>query len=121
MLVVALAVSFVAWLTGPAGAPVALRRGTSRAIGAARSGGEHVGLDTGRFGIALWTHKTPIRVGVLGLALVLYVMRDHPTGTFALVLLLVAAVVLLATELLARPPGAVEAGPGPAPGAPGPS
>jgi hypothetical protein len=120
-LVVALAVAFLAWLTGPEGAPVALRRGTSRAIGAARSGGEHVGLDTGRFGIALWTHKTPIRVGVLGLALVLYVMRDHPTGTFALVLLVVAAVVLLVTELLARPPDAVEAGPGPAPGASGPS
>jgi hypothetical protein len=33
----------------------------------------------------------------------------------------VAAVVLLVTELLARPPDAVEAGPGPAPGASGPS
>jgi hypothetical protein len=118
-LVVALAVAFVAWVTGPVGAPVAIRRGTSRVIGAVRSGGEQVGLDTGRLGVALWTYKTAIRVGVLGLALLLYVMRDHPTGGYALVLLIVAAVVLLVTELLARPPAAVEGGPGPTPGGPG--
>jgi hypothetical protein len=106
-LVVALAVAFVAWVTGPGGAPVALRRGTSRAIGAARSGGDRIGIDTGSFGVALWTYKTPIRFGVLGLALLLYVMRDHPTGGFAIVLLVIAAVILLLVELLSRPPAPV--------------
>lgn len=120
-LVVALAVAFVAWLGGAEGAPLALRRGTSRVLGAARSGGQQVGLDTGGFGIALWTYKTPIRVGVLGLTLLLYVMRDHPTGGFALELLVIAAVVLLVTELLARPPYAVEAEPASTPRSPGPS
>ncbi|KQW47557.1 hypothetical protein ASC77_14000 [Nocardioides sp. Root1257] len=104
VMVVALAVAFVAWVTGPVGAPVALRRGTARAIGAVRSGGDRVGIDTGRFGIALHAYKTPIRIGVLGVALLLYVMRDHPTGGFALVLLLVAALILLLVELLSRPP-----------------
>ncbi|MEP9362927.1 hypothetical protein ABLE68_08185 [Nocardioides sp. CN2-186] len=104
VMVVALAVAFVAWVTGPVGAPVALRRSTSRAIGAVRQGGDKVGIDTGSFGIALHTYKTPIRVTVLGLALLLYVMRDHPTGAFALVLLAIAAVILLLVELLSRPP-----------------
>ncbi|MBZ5738233.1 hypothetical protein [Nocardioides mangrovi] len=104
LLVVALAVAFVAWVTGPERAPTALRSGTSRAIGVARSGGERAGLDTGRLGVALATYKTQIRVGVLGLALLLYVMRDHPTGSFAIWLLVIAAVILLVVELLARPP-----------------
>lgn len=122
VLVVALAVAFIAWVTGPVGAPVALRRGTTRAISAARRSGNRVGIDTGRFGIALYTYKTPIRVGVLGLALVVYVLRDHPTGGFALGLLVVAAVILLLVELLARPPQADAApGPSPSPPRPGPA
>lgn len=104
VMVVALAVAFVAWVTGPVGTPVALRQGTSRAIGAVRQGGDRVGLDTGRFGVALYSSKTTIRVAVLGLALLLYVMRDHPTGGFAIWLIVGAAVILLLVELLSRPP-----------------
>ena len=76
-----LAVAFIAWVTGPG------RRAGRRCAAAPRArsapsaaGGERVGIDTGGFGIALGTYKTPIRVGVLGVALLLYVMRDHPTG-----------------------------------------
>lgn len=104
VLVLALAVAFIAWVTGPEGAPLALRRGTSRAIGAVRQGGDRVGIDTGRFGVALYTYKTPIRIAVLGVALLLYVLRDHPTGAFAIWVLLGAALVLLVVELLSRPP-----------------
>jgi hypothetical protein len=122
VLVVALAIAFIAWISGPSGAPAALRRGTSRAIGAARQGGDRVGIDTGSFGIALHTYKSPIRFGVLGLALLIYVLRDHPTGGFALLLLAIAAVILLLVELLSRPPAAdVVPEPGPTPGDPGPA
>lgn len=121
VLVVALAVAFIAWVTGPVGAPAALRRGTSRAIDGVRHGGTKVGIDTGAFGIALRTYKSPIRVGVLGLALLLYVLRDHPTGGFALELLVVAAVILLVVELLSRPPDPdVVPEPSPTAGSPGP-
>jgi hypothetical protein len=117
-----LAIAFIAWVTGPVGAPAALRRGTTRAIGAVRSGGESAGLNTGRFGEALGLDHTPIRVGVLGLALVVYVLRDHPTGGFALGIIIVAAAVLLLVELLARPPvDAAVAEPSSPTGAPGPS
>jgi len=104
LIVLFLAVAFIAWITGPVGAPAALRRSTSRAFGAVRQGGNRVGIDTGSFGIALWTYKTPIRFGVLGLALLLYVMRDHPTGGFALLVLAIGGVILLLVELLSRPP-----------------
>ena len=61
-------------------------------------------LDTGAFGVALYNMRTPLRVGVLGVAVLVYVMAAHPTGAFALTVVLVAGVVLLLVELLARPP-----------------
>jgi hypothetical protein len=122
LIVLFLAIAFIAWITGPVGAPAALRRGTSRAFGSVRSGGERAGLNTGRFGETLGLYKTPIRMGVLGLALLLYVLRDHPTGGFALGLVIGVTVVLLIVELLARPPVVVAAAaPGPSPEDPGPA
>jgi hypothetical protein len=121
LLVLFLAIAFVAWVTGPVGAPAALRRGTARAIGTVRSGGDRVGINTGSFGRTLGTFRTPIRVGVLGLALVVYVLRAHPTGAFTLWLVIVTAVVLLIVELLSRPPVPLEAASTQTPGAPGPS
>ena len=116
VLVLALAVAFIAWVSGEGRTAVSLRRGTSRAVGAARGGSVRLGVNTGRFGVALDTYRNPIRGAVFGAALLLYVMRDHPTGAFTLVLLVVVAVVLLVVELLARP-----AGPGPVAGGSGPS
>ena len=103
LLVLSLAVAFVAWVTGPGPAAVTLRRGTTRAIGHARSGGERIGVDTGRFGEFLGTYRTAFRGGILGLALVVYAMADHPTGGFTLTLVVVAAALLLVVELLSRP------------------
>ena len=113
--VVFLAIAFIAWVTGSEGAPAALRRGTTRAFGTVRTGGERAGLNTGRFGLALGEYKTPIRFGVLGVALLLYLIRDHPTGEFAIWLLIAAGVVLLVVELLSRPPVVVATAAEPAP------
>lgn len=108
ILVLTLAIAFVAWVSGPAPAAGRLRSGTGRAIGAVRGGGERMGLDTGRFGVFLHVNKAVIRGVVLGAALLLYAMADHPTGGFTLGLLAVAAVVLLVAEVLSRPPAAAE-------------
>ncbi|GAB3198204.1 hypothetical protein GCM10027062_11830 [Nocardioides hungaricus] len=102
VLALALAVAFVAWVSGPGTAPVALRRGTGGAVGWVRSGGERAGLDTGRFGELLGTYRAAIRGAVLGLALLLYAMADHPSAGFTVTLLGVAAVLLLIVELLSR-------------------
>jgi hypothetical protein len=103
ILVLTLAIAFVAWVSGPGTAAVAVRGGTSRSIGWVRSGGERAGLSTGRFGEFLGTYKVAIRGAVLGLALLVYAMADHPTGGFTIILLVVAAVLLLVVELLSRP------------------
>jgi len=108
ILVLTLAVAFIAWVSGPGSAAVALRRGTTSAIGHARSGGERIGVNTGRFGDFLGTYRTVIRATVLGGALLVYTMADHPTGGFTIAVLIVAAVVLLVVELLSRPTAAVE-------------
>lgn len=103
ILVLTLAVAFVAWVSGPGTPATALRGGTGRAIGWVRSGGERAGLDTGRLGVVLGTYKAVIRGVVLSLALVAYAMADHPTGGFTLTLVALTAVLLLVVELLARP------------------
>jgi hypothetical protein len=104
VLVLFLAVAAMAWVTGPGAAPTAVRRGASRGAGVVRHGGESIGLDTGRFGEAVYAYRTQVRFAVLGLALVVYVMAAHPTGQFALVLLAITLLVLLIVEILAKPP-----------------
>ena len=52
----------------------------------------------------MWTYRTPLRATVLGLALLVYVLAAHPTGAFTLVVVVVAALVLLVIELVAREP-----------------
>lgn len=105
VLVVFLAVALIAWVTGPWAPAVAVRRVTNRAVDTVRHGSDRIGFDTGAFGVGLYNLRTPLRLGVLGIAVVVYVMAAHPTGAFALTVLLVAGLVLLVIELLARPPG----------------
>lgn len=124
VLVLSLVVAFIAWVTGPERAPVAVRRTTGRAVGLARHGSERAGLDTGPLGVFLDTYKRPLRGAVLGIALLFYVLQDHPTGGTTIWLVVVTAVVLLIIEILARPPAvpavpAADAAPPPAdPGPP---
>lgn len=104
VLVLFLVVAAVAWVSGPAPAPRAVRRGTTHALDVVRHGSDRAGLRTGPVGRALWTYRTPLRATVLGLALLVYVLAAHPTGAFTLVVVAVAALVLLVIELVAREP-----------------
>jgi hypothetical protein len=104
VLVLFLAVAAIAWVSGPAPAPSAVRRGTTTALDRARHGSDRAGLRTGPVGAAAYTYRTPLRAIVLGIALLVYVLAAHPTGAFTLVVVAVAAVVLLVIELIARPP-----------------
>ena len=103
ILVLTLTVAFIAWVAGPSTSAVGVRTTTGRAVGWLRHGSQQAGLNTGRFGAFLDTYRTAIRAVVLGLAVLAYVMLDHPTGSSTLVIVAVAAVVLLVVELLARP------------------
>jgi hypothetical protein len=111
VLVVALAVAIAGWLTGPGGA--ATRRALSGAVGWLRGGAEHAGLNTGPVGAFVYTWRTALRAVVVGVAVLVYVLQDHPTGGSALTVLIFTVLALVIVEFLARPPGP-EPGPEPA-------
>jgi hypothetical protein len=104
VLVLFLAVAIVAWVSGPEPAPVAVRRRANRALDAVRHRSDRAGLDTGPVGDFLGRYRTAIRWVVAGAVVLLYILADHPTGAWTLKVLIVAALVLLVVELLARPP-----------------
>ena len=110
LLVLFLAVAAIAWVTGASATATGVRRGTTRALDAVRSGSDRAGLDTGPVGAAVYAYRTPLRVTVLGVALVVYVMAAHPSGAFTLSVLAVALVALLVLELVARRPMTAAAG-----------
>jgi hypothetical protein len=103
-LVVFLAIAAITWVTGPESGPVALRRGSTRAIDVVRNRTDEAGIGTGAFGSALYQYRTALQGVILGGALLVYVLADHPTGKFAIIVLLVALFLLLVLELLSRPP-----------------
>jgi hypothetical protein len=114
VLVLFLAIAAVVWVTGPEPAPSRVRAGANRAFDAVRHRSDDAGLNTGQFGLFLGTYKGAIRGTVAGLVILIYVLAAHPTGAFTLGLLLIAALVLLVVELLARTPPQVEGEPEPA-------
>ena len=119
LLVISLAVAFVAWVSGPEQAPAAVRRGTTRALDAVRNRRDSAGLGTGPVGDFLYTYRMPLRIVVLGGAVLVYAMADHPTGAWTLVVVAVAALILLVLELLSGRPDVARHGPiGPSAGHP---
>jgi len=115
LLVLFLAIAAVAWVSGPDPAPVAVRRGATRALDSVRHRSDRAGLNTGPVGEFLGRYRTAIRVAVAAVVVIVYVSADHPTGGWTLKILVVAGLVLLVCELLARtPPAAEPTGPQPA-------
>jgi hypothetical protein len=104
VLVVALAVAAGAWLSGPSGSAVAVRRGIRQATAAIRGGGEKVGLRTGPVGAFVYRYRTLLRTAVIAVAALVYVQAAHPTGAWTLGVLAYTVVALAIVELLAAPP-----------------
>jgi hypothetical protein len=119
LLVISLAVAFVAWVSGSERSPVRVREGVGRALDAVRHRRDSAGLGTGPVGEFLYSYHTPVRVLVLGGAVLVYVLADHPTGAWTLGLVVIAGLILLVVELLAGgPPAATQDPPGASAGHP---
>ena len=69
-----------------------------------RNRSDDAGIGTGAFGAALYQYRTALQAVILGGALLVYILAAHPTGKFAIIVLVVALVLLLVLELLSRPP-----------------
>jgi len=104
LLVISLAIAFVAWVSGPERAPALVRQGSRRTLDAVRQRRDSAGLGTGPVGDFLVTYHTPIRVLILGGAVLVYVLADHPTGAWTLGLVVITGLILLVFELLAAGP-----------------
>ncbi|QLQ11321.1 MAG: hypothetical protein HZY75_14245 [Nocardioidaceae bacterium] len=99
-----LIVALIAWASGPGPAASGIRRGITGTINAIRHKRDGAGLNTGPVGEAVYTYRNPIRVAVLGLAFGGYVMADHPTARLTIWLAVIAGLILLVVEIIARPP-----------------
>lgn len=109
VLVLAIAVAVGAWLSAPRGSGAAARAGLSHSIDAVRRGGARAGMNTGRLGVFLRQYRVAVRVAVVAVAALWYLSLDHPTGSTALVFVVVVVVLLLVAELLAAAPAAAPA------------
>jgi hypothetical protein len=111
VLVIALTVAVVAWLSARTGSGAAARGALVRGIDLVRVRLSRVGLQSGRFGVVLGQYRASFRVGIVVVAALAYLAQDHPTGTTALVFVVVTALAVLALELLAVPAHPVAAAP----------
>ncbi|MBP2585680.1 hypothetical protein J3A78_006158 [Streptomyces sp. PvR006] len=102
-----LVVALAAWLTGPSRPAVVVRRMWNSGIDATRAAADRAGLRTGPVGPFVRRYRTWITWILVALAVLVYVLWDHPTGWvvvgLALALLFVFAVVRF---LGAEPAGA---------------
>lgn len=101
VLVVALTVVVLAWLSRGSGSGATARRSLARSLAAGRRGPEDAGPGAGRLGTWLARFRGPSRVAVIGIAAVWYVMQTRPSGGTAVAVVLATGLVLLVVELLA--------------------
>ncbi|MBE9928113.1 hypothetical protein G8C93_19725, partial [Cellulosimicrobium cellulans] len=113
--VLGLVVALAAYVGGPSASARSLRAGLGRAGAAVRGWGEGRGVSTGPVGDWLGRHKAFVRVVVVAAAALVLLLAGTPTPGLVVGVALVAGLVLVVVEILARPPAAVAPPPGPGP------
>ncbi|WP_144683324.1 hypothetical protein [Cellulosimicrobium sp. TH-20] len=113
--VLGLVVALAAYVGGPSASARSLRAGLGRAGAAARGWGEGRGVSTGPVGDWLGRHKAFVRVVVVAAAALVLLLAGTPTPGLVVGVALVAGLVLVVVEILARPPAVVAPPPGPGP------
>ncbi|GAB2984394.1 hypothetical protein LWP59_18130 [Amycolatopsis acidiphila] len=105
--VVGLLIGIGAFLAGPSPTAVHLRAASNRLIVWLRRGGAKAGLRTGKLGGWVHDHRVPLRAGVVGVAVLVFVFLIPPSGLAAIVVALVLLVCLAVIQFLDQPsPGA---------------
>ena len=82
----------------------ATRRWFSLRLGSLRGQAGKAGIDPGPVGAFAYKYRSPLRVAIVSIAVLLYVASAHPTGRSTLVILAVMALALILLELVAAPP-----------------
>lgn len=98
-----LLLALVAFLSGPSSAAQRTRGVLSGGIGKLRGDAEAAGMNTGRFGAWLHTHRPAMRVSVLVAAGLVLLFWTRPTAWVVVGVAVVAALVMAVIEFLAAP------------------
>ncbi|MEV8178097.1 hypothetical protein AB0O99_08565, partial [Cellulosimicrobium funkei] len=113
--VLGLVVALAAYVGGPSASARSLRAGLGRAAASVRGWGEGRGVSTGPVGDWLGRHKAFVRVVVVAAAALVLLLAGTLTPGLVVGVALVAGLVLVVVEILARPPVVVASPPGPGP------
>ena len=104
VLVFGLIVALAGFLTGRSITAVRARAGLRRGIAWLRGGAEKAGFRTGPVGAWVYTYKRVLRFAVLGIAALVLVFWNQPTGKVIIGITICVLVVLVIIEFLGRPP-----------------
>ena len=104
VLVFGLVIALAGFFTGRSVTAVRARAGLSRGIAWLRGGAEKAGFRTGPVGAWVYRYKRVLQFVTLGIAALVLVFWDQPTGKVIIVLALCVLVVLAIIEFLGRPP-----------------
>jgi hypothetical protein len=99
-----LVVAFIAWVSGPSGGALRLRRGFTGGIGSLRGSAESAGWQTGRVGTWTYAHRTALRITAFGLGGLVLVLWSQPTAWVVLFVALVVLLLLAVIEFLGGRP-----------------
>jgi LPXTG-motif cell wall-anchored protein len=102
--VLGLVIALGAYLVGPAAGAVQIRGALGRGIGALRRGRVAEALAAGPVGPWVHAHRQLLRVAVLGLAVLVFVLLDRPTGWDVLLVAVGLVLALGIIEFLDQPP-----------------
>jgi hypothetical protein len=104
VLVFGLIIALGAFLTGASVTAVRTRAALGSGIAWLRGGAERAGFRTGPVGAWVYRYKRVLQFAVLGIAALVLVFWDRPTGKVIIILTLCVLVVLAIIEFLGRPP-----------------
>jgi hypothetical protein len=104
VLVLGLVVAGGAFLTGPAVTAVRLRGSAGRAVAWLRDRATKAGLRTGPVGAWVHTHAGALRVAAVGLAVLIFVFLDRPSGLAVLTIALSLVAFLAVIQFLDQKP-----------------
>jgi hypothetical protein len=103
VLVIALLVALIAWLLGPSRSARRIRSGVAGGVSWARER-SHGHVDIGPFGRTLGELRTPLRIGVVSVGVVILLFNNPVTGKQVTWTLLIVLALLAALEVFSNPP-----------------
>lgn len=100
LLVVGLVVALGAFLVGPSTTAVRIRAGAVHSVDWVRG---RTGMRTGKFGVWVHDHRGVLRGASVGLAVLVFVFINQPSGVTVLVIALLLVLCLAAIQFLGQP------------------